>query len=127
MPFGAVQLSPDTGLKGPAKYGSYKYNQSTIIGFSHTHLNGVGEPEYRDVLMMPTVGEVRLTPGDENDPKTGYRSKFDHKNEIASPGYYSVLLDDYNVEVELTSTLRAGFHKYTFPNGYRYYIQKNVD
>ena len=115
MPFGAVQLSPDTGLKGPAKYGSYKYNQSTIIGFSHTHLNGVGEPEYRDVLMMPTVGKVHMTPGDENDSKTGYRSKFNHKNEIASPGYYSVLLDDYNVKVELTSTLRAGFHKYTFP------------
>ena len=115
MPFGSVQLSPDTGLEGPAKFGSYKYNQNTIIGFSHTHLNGVGEPEYRDILMMPTVGEVKLTPGDEKNTSTGYRSKFDHKNENASPGYYSVLLDDYNVKVELTSTLRAGFHKYTFP------------
>lgn len=115
VPFGSVQLSPDTGLEGPAKYGSYKYNQNTIIGFSHTHLNGVGEPEYRDILMMPTVGEVKLTPGDEKDTSTGYRSKFDHKNENASPGYYSVLLDDYNVKVELTSTLRVGFHKYTFP------------
>jgi len=115
MPFGAVQLSPDTGLEGAAKFGSYKYNHNTIIGFSHTHLNGVGEPEYRDVLMMPTVGEVKLTPGDENNTSTGYRSKFNHKNETASPGYYSVLLDDYKVKVELTSTLRAGFHKYTFP------------
>ncbi len=115
MPFGSVQLSPDTGLEGPAKFGSYKYNQNTIIGFSHTHLNGVGEPEYRDILMMPTVGEVKLTPGDEKNTSTGYRSKFDHKNENASPGYYSVLLDDYKVKVELTSTLRAGFHKYTFP------------
>lgn len=115
MPFGAVQLSPDTGLEGPAKFGSYKYNHNTIIGFSHTHLNGVGEPEYRDVLMMPTVGEVQLIPGYANDSSTGYRSKFDHKNENATPGYYSVLLDDYDVKVELTSTLRAGFHKYTFP------------
>lgn len=115
MPFGSVQLSPDTGLKGPAKFGSYKYNHNSIIGFSHTHLNGVGEPEYRDVLMMPTVGKVQLSPGDVEDTSTGYRSKFDHKNENAGPGYYSVLLDDYNVKVELTSTLRAGFHKYTFP------------
>lgn len=115
MPFGAVQLSPDTGLEGGAKYGSYKYDQSTIIGFSHTHLNGVGEPEYRDVLMMPTIGEVQLNPGDESDTFTGYRSKFSHKNETGSPGYYSVLLDDYGVKVELTSTLRAGFHRYTFP------------
>ncbi|RLD65051.1 MAG: glycoside hydrolase family 92 protein, partial [Bacteroidetes bacterium] len=115
LPFGAVQLSPDTGLKGAAKFGSYKYNQHTIIGFSHTHLNGVGEPEYRDLLMIPTIGDVKLTPGDESDSKTGYRSNFSHKNEKASPGYYSVLLDDYNVKVELTSTLRAGFHKYTFP------------
>ena len=115
MPFGAVQLSPDTGLEGPAKFGSYKYNHNTIIGFSHTHLNGVGEPEYRDVLFMPTVGKVQLTPGDKNDSKSGYRSLFDHKNETATPGYYAVLLDDYNVNVELTSTLRAGFHKYTFP------------
>ena len=115
MPFGAVQLSPDTGLEGPAKFGSYKYNHNTIIGFSHTHLNGVGEPEYRDILMMPTVGDIRFVPGDENDTKLGYRSEFDHKNEIASPGYYSVLLDDYNVKVELTSTLRVGFHRYTFP------------
>ncbi len=115
MPFGSVQLSPDTGLKGAAKYGSYKYDHTSIIGFSHTHLNGVGEPEYRDILMMPTVGNVQLTPGDKNNTSTGYRSHFDHKNESASPGYYSVLLDDYNVKVELTSTLRAGFHRYTFP------------
>ena len=115
LPFGAVQLSPDTGLEGPAKFGSYKYNHNSIIGFSHTHLNGVGEPEYRDILMMPTIGEVKLNPGDKNDTKSGYRSKFDHKNETATPGYYSVLLDDYDVKVELTSTLRVGFHKYTFP------------
>jgi len=122
MPFGSVQLSPDTGLEGAAKFGSYKYDHNSIIGFSHTHLNGVGEPEYRDILMMPTVGEVKLTPGDENDTKTGYRSKFDHRNEIASPGYYSVLLDDYDVKVELTSTLRVGFHKYTFPKAYDAHI-----
>ena len=115
MPFGAVQLSPDTGLEGPAKFGSYKYNHNSIIGFSHTHLNGVGEPEYRDILMMPTVGDIKLIPGDKEDTSTGYRSSFDHKNETARPGYYSVLLDDYDIKVELTSTLRVGFHRYTFP------------
>lgn len=105
------QLSPDTGLEEATKYGSYKYDQNTIIGFSHTHLNGMGEPEYRDVLLIPTVGVFQLIPGDKNDSSLGYRSRFDHKNERASPGYYSVILDDYDVKVELTSTLKIGYHK----------------
>ncbi|MCD6598397.1 MAG: GH92 family glycosyl hydrolase, partial [Bacteroidales bacterium] len=87
----------------------------TIMGFSHTHLSGTGAPEYCDILFMPTVGKVQIMAGDENDSKTGYRSSFSHNNESASPGYYSVLLDDYNVKVELTSTARSGFHQYTFP------------
>lgn len=113
-PFGAVQLSPDTGLEGPA-HTSYKYNHNSIIGFSHTHLNGVGEPEYRDILVMPGTGDLQWNPGSADNPENGYRSRFSHDNEEAYPGYYSVLLEDYNVQAELTSTLRAGFHRYTFP------------
>ncbi len=112
MPFGGVQLSPDTRQNLCSGYGSA---DSSIVGFSHTHLNGVGEPEYLDVLMMPTTGKIKLNAGIAGVKGSGYRSAFDHKNESASPGFYSVLLKDYNIQAELTATLRAGFHKYTFP------------
>jgi putative alpha-1,2-mannosidase len=84
------------------------------MGFSQTHLSGTGAPEYCDVLLMPTTGEVQILPGDENNPKGGYRSAFSHANEYATPGYYSVLLDDDNIKAELTATTRTGFHRYTF-------------
>jgi len=115
VPFGAVQLSPDTNLEGHAIYGGYYYPDSTIIGFSHTHLSGVGEPEYRDLLFMPTTGKVKLNPGIAEAKGSGFRSAFDHSDEAVSPGYYRVLLRDYDVTAELTATLRCGFHKYTFP------------
>lgn len=115
MPFGMVQLSPDTRMENWDGSSGYHYSDKTIMGFSHTHLSGTGAPEYCDVLFMPTVGKVQVVVGDEDDPKTGYRSSFSHDNEFASPGYYSVLLDDYRVKAELTSTDRAGFHQYTFP------------
>ncbi len=115
MPFGMVQLSPDT--RGPNWDGSsgYHYSDKTIMGFSHTHLSGTGSPEFCDVLLMPTVGNVQMVVGDEKNSSTGYRSKFSHANEEASAGYYKVLLDDYNITAELTVTERTGFHKYTFP------------
>lgn len=112
MPFGGVQLSPDTRLNS---CGGYAYSDNTIIGFSHTHLSGVGEPEYRDVLFMPTVGKIRWEPGDAKNPKSGYQSRFSHKQESASPGYYKVWLQNYDIKAELTTTLRCGFHRYTFP------------
>lgn len=115
LPFGMVQLSPDTRLMGQASCGGYYYPDSSIIGFSHTHLSGVGEPEFRNILFMPTVGKRKINPGKADSPSSGYRSSFKHENEIAEPGYYSVMLDDYNVRVELTATARCGFHKYTFP------------
>ncbi len=115
LPFGGVQLSPDTRLTGQASCGGYYYPDSSIIGFSHTHLNGVGEPEFRDVLFMPATGKIQLLPGDEKNTSSGYRSSYRHKDEKASPGYYSVLLRDYGIKAELTATLRSGFHKYTFP------------
>ena len=115
MPFGMVQLSPDTREPNWDGSSGYHYSDKTIMGFSHTHLSGTGEPEFCDVLLMPTVGDIQMMVGEEANSSTGYRSKFNHDNEQASPGFYKVLLDDYNVSVELTSTKRSGFHKYTFP------------
>jgi predicted alpha-1,2-mannosidase len=115
MPFGMVQLSPDTRIDSWDGCSGYHYSDSTILGFSHTHLSGTGVGDYGDIRFMPTVGELILDPGTENDPESGYRSRFSHENEEASPGYYSVLLEDYNIDVELTATERVGFHKYEFP------------
>lgn len=112
-PFGMVQLSPDSRLEGWDGCGGYHYSDSIIYGFSHTHLSGTGVSDYGDILLMPTTGELLLNNGADNNP--GYRSKFSHKNEKAKPGYYTVLLDDYNINVELTTSQRVGFHQYTFP------------
>lgn len=114
MPFGMVQLSPDTRLEGWDGCGGYHYSDSIVYGFSHTHLSGTGVPDYCDILFMPTTGEIRLNNGAEN-PGKGYSSKFKHEKETASAGFYSCFLEDYHVGVELTATKRAGFHKYTFP------------
>lgn len=114
-PFGSVQLSPDTRKEGLLSCGGYYYPDSLILGFSHTHLSGVGEPEYRDVLLMPTVGTIQLQSGKEGVKGTGYQSTYSHQDEKAFPGYYSVLLKDYRVKAELTATQRVGFHRYTFP------------
>lgn len=113
-PFGMVQLSPDTRLDGWDGCSGYHYADSIIYGFSHTHLSGTGVADYCDILFMPTVGDVPLFNG--NDKEDGYRSDFFKKNETASAGYYSVYLNKYNIEVELTSTNRVGIHKYTFDN-----------
>ena len=118
-PFGMIQLSPDQNTKsGDWDWCSgYHYSSKTIMGFSHNHLSGTGWADLGDILVMPTVGELKMVAGDENNTATGYRSKFSHDRETASPGYYSVMLDDYNVKAELTASPRVGFHKYTFPKG----------
>lgn len=116
FPFGSVQLSPDTRKEGMLSCGGYYYPDPMILGFSHTHLSGVGEPEYRDVLFMPTVGAIKLASGKEGVPGTGYQSTYSHKEEKAYPGYYSVVLRDYKVRAELTATQRVGIHRYTFPD-----------
>ncbi|MEP6713651.1 MAG: GH92 family glycosyl hydrolase, partial [Ferruginibacter sp.] len=126
VPFGMVQLSPDTdtlqyienGKYNPDVYkycGGYQYDDKTIVGFSHTHLSGTGHSDLGDFLIMPTVGKLKLNPGVATVPKSGYRSAFSHENEKANAGYYSVQLDDYNIKAELTATERTGFHQYTFP------------
>lgn len=114
-PLGLVQLSPDTGIEGWDWCSGYHYSDKSIMGFSHTHLSGTGGADYADILFMPTEGEVRLAPGTKENPDDGYRSRFSHDLEYAEPGYYSVILKDYNIKAELTATLRTGMHKYTFP------------
>ena len=111
-PFGMIQLSPDTRLEGWDGCGGYHYSDDEIYGFSHTHLSGTGVSDYGDILLIPTTGELLLTNG--SDEKKGYKSKFSHNKETAKAGYYSVNLQDYNIDVELTVSKRAGFHKYTF-------------
>lgn len=117
LPFGMVQLSPDTRndhTSWPTCAG-YDYTDVSIFGFSHTHLSGTGVPDLGDILLMPTTGKIHTETGTIENTEAGYRSKFKHENETASPGYYSVILDDYNVKAELTTTLRTGVHRYTFP------------
>ena len=115
MPFGMVQLSPDTRLTGWDGCSGYHYSDNIIYGFSHTHLSGTGISDYGDILLMPTVGAIHLNALDGAQTEKGYASRFDHRNERATPGYYSVKLDDENIFVELTTTRRAGMHRYTYP------------
>ncbi|MDC8002113.1 GH92 family glycosyl hydrolase [Aequorivita todarodis] len=112
MPFGMMQLSPDTRLDGWDGCSGYHYSDEYIYGFSHTHLSGTGVSDYGDVLLMPT-NAVNFNNG--ADGKRGYRAHFLHENETASPGYYKVFLDETNIEVELTVSERSGIHRYTFP------------
>jgi predicted alpha-1,2-mannosidase len=115
VPFGMVQLSPDTRTVGWDASPGYHYSDSSILGFSHTHLSGTGIGDYGDILFMPVTGNPGIVKGDEKNPDSGYRSRFSKGSEAASPGYYKVLLDDYNINVELTATTRTGFHRYTYP------------
>ncbi|QJU59259.1 glycoside hydrolase family 92 protein [Sphingomonas sp. AP4-R1] len=122
-PFGMVQLSPDTdtGCEIRSCYGhtaGYRYDDPTIQGFSHTHFSGAGHSDLGDVLLMPQAGpHVRLDPGDPKQPGSGYRSRFDHEQETARPGYYAVNLLDSGIRAELTAGNRIGVHRYTFPAG----------
>ena len=108
IPFGMVQLSPDTRLKGWDGCSGYHYSDKLIYGFSHTHLSGTGCTDYGDILLMPTVGKPQFS-------NKKYSSSFKKESEKASAGYYSVFLDKPKVKVELTATTRTGLHKYTFP------------
>lgn len=108
MPFGMVKISPDNQKQG-WKAG-YEYEINNIAGFSHIHswtMDGL--------LMMPTLGKLQVEPGKEDDPDGGYRSRIRHETEIATPGYYSVMLDDTKIKAEMTATTRASFQRYTFP------------
>lgn len=110
VPFGKVQLSPDNGLPGWNRISGYYYPDSTIAGFSHTHLSGTGAGDLYDIMFMPVT-----RPYKEAEPPLGIHSSFSHNDEFASAGYYRVLLKDYNINVELTATERCGIQRYTFP------------
>jgi len=113
VPFGMVQLSPDTRDNTWDGSSGYHYSDTSLLGFSMNHLTGTGCPDLGNVLLIPTTGELKLTPG--ANPGEGYRTRFSHADETARPGYYSVYLPDYQVKVELTATARAGMQRYTFP------------
>jgi predicted alpha-1,2-mannosidase len=126
VPFGAVQLSPDTdtlSYEQNGKYNTdmykycagYQYADKTIVGFSHTHFSGTGHSDLGDFLIMPTTGALQLNPGTADQPLSGFRSVFSHKTEVAEANYYKVKLEDHNITAELTTSARVGFHQYTFP------------
>ena len=108
-PFGMVQLSPDNGIPGWDRIAGYYYPDSTIAGFSHTHLSGTGAGDMYDISFMPTIAPVLTA-----EPPLGVHAKFSHDQEKAHAGYYSVLLQPYNIRVELTATPRVGVQRYTF-------------
>ena len=149
VPFGMVQLSPDTdtlqyeldGKYNPDIYkycAGYQYADKTIVGFSHTHFSGTGHSDLGDILIMPTQGKLQLNPGTAEHPENGFRSSFNHQNEIAEPNYYRVKLEDDQILAELTTSTRVGMHQYTFSkneeahiildlmSGIYNYEQKNV-
>ncbi|MGQ2983262.1 GH92 family glycosyl hydrolase [Flavobacterium sp.] len=126
VPFGSVQLSPDTdsiAYELNKKYNGkvyeycagYQYADKTICGFSHTHFSGTGHSDLGDLLIMPTTGKLQLGPGTADNPRSGYRSAYSHANATALANYYKVKLDDHNIIAELTTSQRVGFHRYTFP------------
>ena len=110
VPFGMVQLSPDNGLPGWDRIAGYFYPDSTIAGFSHTHLSGTGAGDLYDISFMPVT-----LPYNEAEQPLGIHSRFSHDEESAYAGYYQVFLTDYNINVELTATERCGIQRYTFP------------
>jgi predicted alpha-1,2-mannosidase len=126
-PFGMVQLSPDTQIR-PFKQSykwaaGYRYEDTTILGFSHTHFSGAGHSDLGDVLLMPIGGDnVPLEPGDPEKTSPGYRSRFSHADEVAEPGYYSIVLKDSHVRAELTASERVGVHRYGFADGARRHV-----
>lgn len=116
LPFGMVQLSPDNGTQGWDWCSGYNYIDSTLIGFSHTHLSGTGIGDLYDILVMPTLSAIDFEQ-EVRDPKAyPFATTFKHENEEASPGYYRVLMDN-GIQAELSTTQRVGFHQYTFPGG----------
>ena len=109
VPFGAVQLSPDTRLTGWDGCSGYHYDDNVVYGFSHTHLSGTGCSDYGDILIMPFTGTG-------SPVNSRYCSPFSHNSEVARPGYYAVTLDKYGIRAELTATSHVGVHRYTFPD-----------
>ncbi|WP_434738806.1 GH92 family glycosyl hydrolase [Phocaeicola barnesiae] len=122
IPFGGIQISPDTDADFYDAASGYKYSHSTLMGFSLTHLSGTGIPDLGDFLFVPGTGEIKSVPGTHDEPEKGYRSHYSHDKEWASPGYYGVELIDYGVKAEMTAASRSGFFRFTYPKSDQAFI-----
>ncbi len=127
LPFGLVQLSPDTREYPDDPCSGYDYKDTTILGFSHTHLNGTGCPDLYDFLFMPYGGDIKWKAGSDDGSTAGFRSKYRHETEKATPGYYGVTLDDYHIKAEMTATEHCGMHRYTFADKKHYHLIVDLD
>ncbi|HBW02284.1 MAG TPA: alpha-1,2-mannosidase [Alistipes sp.] len=127
VPFGGVQLSPDTDRDFYDAAAGYKYNRPTLLGFSLNHLSGTGIPDLGDFLFMPGVGEIHLEPGTHEEPDGGYRSRYSHDREWCSPNYYAVDLLDYGVKAEMTASARSGMFRFTYPESDDAFILLDMD
>lgn len=122
IPFGGIQISPDTDFDYYDAAAGYKYDHKTLLGFSLTHLSGTGIPDLGDFLFMPGTGEIKFTPGTHEHPEAGYRSRYVHEREWATPDYYGVDLLDYGVRAEMTSGVRSGMFCFTYPESEKAFI-----
>lgn len=127
VPFGGVQLSPDTDRDFYDAAAGYKYNRPTLLGFSLNHLSGTGIPDLGDFLFMPGVGEIHLEPGTHEEPDGGYRSRYSHDREWCSPNYYAVDLLDYGVKAEMTAAAHSGMLRFTYPESDDAFILLDMD
>lgn len=115
VPFGMVQLGPTSVSQAWDWCSGYHNSETSVIGFSHTHLSGTGIGDLFDITLMPVTGDVTYSRGTLDNPGSGLWSPADRTQEIARPGYYSVPLTRYGIKAEMTATARTGLHRYTFP------------
>lgn len=127
IPFGGIQISPDTDDDFYDAASGYKYSRPSIMGFSLTHLSGTGIPDLGDFLFIPGTGEMYLEPGTHEDHEKGYRSSYSHDAEWASPNYYGVVLEDYGVKAEMTAGLRSGMFRFTYPQSDSSFVMIDMD
>ncbi|MBQ9311009.1 MAG: GH92 family glycosyl hydrolase [Bacteroidales bacterium] len=127
IPFGGIQISPDTDDYDYDVAAGYKYNKPTIMGFSLTHLSGTGIPDLGDFLFVPGTGPLKSATGTDTDPDSGYRSRYSHEREAASPGYYTVDLADYGVKAEMTAASRSGILRFTYPASDSSFVMIDLD
>lgn len=127
VPFGGIQISPDTDRDFYDAAAGYKYDHSTLLGFSLTHLSGTGIPDLGDFLFIPGTGTKKFVPGTHENPDQGYRSRYSHEQERATPNYYEVLLQDYSVKAEMTSGVHSGIFKFTFPKTDSAFVMVDMD
>lgn len=127
VPFGGIQISPDTDSKYYDAASGYKYNHLTLLGFSLSHLSGTGIPDLGDFLFIPGTGEMKLEPGTHENPEQGYRSRYSHQKEWVSPNYYGVELADYGVKAEMTSGIRSGIFRFTYQESDQAFIMIDMN